>query len=195
MRAMSSRGGRATQVGYILNEMLLAVAVFAVLTGIAGMSFQALKRSAQADDQALKFATLANDIRKSYRPAGTFTTLAATGVAKLGLVQKPMYTDGTNVFDTWANQLQFSGSDTAFAIILGGNGVMTPQECTAFAAAVQDSAYEVRIGAAVVLGSGATLGRTTGGNGYKTAGGTFDGAALATGCAEASTRIGVSFDG
>ena len=192
---MSSRGGRVAQVGYILNEMLLAVAVVAVLTAIAGAGFMALKRSAQADDQALKFVSMANDIRKSYRPAGTFTTITATGVAKMGLVQKPMYTDGTNIFDTWSNQLQFAGSDTAFAIILGGNGVMTPQECTAFAAAVQDGAYEVRIGAAVVLGSGATLGRNSGGYGYKTAGGTYDGSALQSGCSDVNTKIGVSFDG
>jgi type II secretory pathway pseudopilin PulG len=195
MRAMTTLPGRRGALGYVLNEMLLAVAVFAVLSGIAGVSYQSLKRSAQADDQAQKFASLANDIRKSYRPLGSFTTLTGTGVSKLGLVQKPMYTDGTNVFDAWANQLGFVGSDTAFAVVLGGNGIITPQECTAFASAVQDGAYEVRIGAAVALGAGATLGRTTGGYGYKTAGGTFDGSALQSGCSEASTKIGVSFDG
>jgi type II secretory pathway pseudopilin PulG len=194
MRSMNCNPRRRGTLGYVLNEMLLAVAVFAVLTGIAGVSYQSLKRSAQADDQAQKFATLSNDIRKNYRPLGSFTTLSGTGVSKLGLVQKPMYTDGTNLFDTWSNQLSMSGSDTAFAIILGGNGVMTPQECTAFATAVQDGAYEVRLGAAVVLGTGATLGRTSGGYGYKTAGGTFDGTALQTGCSEANTKIGVSFD-
>jgi hypothetical protein len=91
--------------------------------------------------------------------------------------------------------MQFSGADTRFAIVLGGNGVMTRDECSAVAAGIEAGAFEVRVGAAVAPGSGTSLGRLAGGYGYKSNGSTYDQAALATGCAEASTKIGVSFDG
>jgi type II secretory pathway pseudopilin PulG len=200
MRTLLLSGPRHRALGYVLNEMLLAVAIFAAVTAIAGTSYQSLKRSSQTDEASLKFVALANDIRKSYRPAGSFTTLSAGGVGNLGIVQKPFYFDGTNVFDPWGNALQFAGSDAAFAIILGGNGVWTPQECTAFATAVQDGAYEVRIGTTVALGTGASLGRTTGGSAYKTSASVYDSTALQTGCSGGGVpngvgQMGVSFDG
>lgn len=181
--------------GYALSELLLAVAVFAALAASAGSGYMYMKRTALAEDHALKLVNLVNETRRAYRPLASFSTITGSGLYKMGLVQKPMYSDGTNVYDAWANQMSFAGADTYFAFVLGGNGAMTAQECTAIATGIQDGAYEVRVGASAALATGASVGRTSGGNAYKTAGGTFDGAALQTGCSEANTKIAVSFDG
>jgi prepilin-type N-terminal cleavage/methylation domain-containing protein len=181
--------------GYALSELMLAVSVFALLAAIASGSYMTMKRTNQSSDQALTLVKLSNDIRGSWRPTGTFATLTGSAVTKLGLVQKPIVSDGTNLFDIYSNTIQLAGGPTYFAIALGGNGAMSSQECTNLATSMQEGAFEVRVGAAAALGTGAALGRTTGGYLYKSAGTTYDVTALQSGCAEANTVIAMSFDG
>jgi len=180
--------------GYVLNELLLAVAAVSMLAAASGGAYMYMKRSALADDMALKMVTLVNDTRRAYQPVASFATISASGLQKMGLVQKPLYTDGTNLYDAWANQVTLAGADTYFALLLGGNGAMSAMECTTLVAGIQEVAYEVRVGAAAALATGASVGRTTGGYAYKTAGGTFDVSALEAGCSEANTKIALSFD-
>lgn len=181
--------------GFALTEMLLAVAVVSLVMAISAVAYSVVKRRVSADDQAIKLVALGDDIRRHWRGAGSFTGLSAPALFKLGLVQRPMKADAVNSYDAWMAPMQFSGADTRFAIVLGGNGVMTRDECSAVAAGIEATAYEVRVGAGVAPGSGAALGRLTGGHAYKSNGRTYDQTALASGCAEASTKIGASFDG
>jgi hypothetical protein len=174
---------------------MLAVAVVSLVMVISAGAYSVLKRRVSADDQAIKLVALVDDIRRHWRGTGSFTGLSAPALFKLGLVQRPMTVDATNAYDTWAAPMQFSGADTRFAIILGGNGVMNRDECSAVASGIEAAAYEVRVGAAVMPGTGSSLGRLTGGYAYKSNGNTYDQTALATGCAEAGTKIGISFDG
>ncbi len=181
--------------GFALIELLLAVAVLGLAVGIMATSFKTLKTSQVADDMAVKTVQLANDIRKYWRASGTFTTLGLTGLYKLGIAHSPMYIDSATFADAWSNNIAIQGADTYFALVMGGNGVMSPQECAAFATGMADASYEVRVGASVALGTGGSVGRTAGGYSYKANGNTFDMNALQTGCAEANTKVGVSFDG
>jgi prepilin-type N-terminal cleavage/methylation domain-containing protein len=181
--------------GFALNEMMLALAVVSLVIAISAGAYSLLKRRVSADDQAIKLAALGEDIRRHWRGTGSFTGLSAPALFKLGLVQRPMTADAASMYDAWLAPMQFSGADTRFAIVLGGNGVMTRDECSAVASGIESTAYEVRVGAGVAPGSGATLGRLTGGYAFKSNGNSYDQAALASGCAEAGTKIGVSFDG
>ncbi len=181
--------------GFALNEMMLALAVVSLVIAISAGAYSLLKRRVSADDQAIKLVALGEDIRRHWRGTGTFTGLSTAALFKLGLVQRPMTADAASTYDAWLAPMQFSGADTRFAIVLGGNGVMTRDECSALASGIEATAYEVRVGTGVALGSGATLGRLTGGYAYKSNGSSYDQAALASGCAEAGTKIGVSFDG
>lgn len=113
--AVRARRGR----GYALSELLLAVAVFAVLAAAAGSGYMYMKRTALAQDHALKLVNLVNETRRAYRPLASFSTISGSGLYKMGLVQKPMYSDGTNVYDAWANQMTFAGADTYFAFLTG----------------------------------------------------------------------------
>jgi type II secretory pathway pseudopilin PulG len=190
---MMKRRGRAS--GYILNELLLAVAAVSMLAAASGGAYMYMKRAAQADDTVMKVVTLVNDTRRAYLPLASFSTISATGLSKMGLVQQPLYTDGTTLYDPWSNPVSVAGADTYFAVLMGGNGVMSAMECTTLVTGIQSAAYEVRVGAAAALGTGAAVGRTTGGYAYKTDGGTFSASALESGCSEANTKIAFSFDG
>lgn len=181
--------------GFALNEMMLALAVVSFVIAISAGAYSLLKRRVSADDQAIKLVALGEDIRRHWRGTGSFTGLSAAALFKLGLVQRPMTADAASTYDAWLAPMQFAGADTRFAIVLGGNGVMTRDECSAVASGIELTAYEVRVGAGVAPGSGATLGRLAGGYAYKSNGNGYDQAALASGCAEAGTKIGVSFDG
>ncbi len=187
--------GKPGARGFALHEMMLAVAVGSLVVAISAGAYSVLKRRVVADDQAIKLVALGEDIRRHWRGTGSFAGLSAPALFKLGLVQRPMTADAVGVYDAWMALMLFSGADTRYAIILGGNGVMTRDECGAVAAGIAASAYEVRVGAGVGPGTGSSLGRLTGGYGYKSNGSTYDQPALASGCAEAGTRIGVSFDG
>lgn len=181
--------------GFALNEMMLAVAVVSLVIAISAGAYSFVKRRVSADDQAIKLVALGEDIRRHWRGTGSFTGLSAPALFNLGLVQRPMTADAASMYDAWLAPMQFSGADTRFAIVLGGNGVMTRDECSAVAAGVEAAVYEVRIGATVAPATGSALGRITGGYSYKSNGTSYDQTALASGCAEAGTKIGVSFDG
>ena len=189
------RVARRGHCGFALNEMMLAVAIVSLVIALSAGAYSLLKRRVSADDQAIKLAALGEDIRRHWRGTGSFTGLSAPALFKLGLVQRPMTADAASMYDAWLAPMQFSGADTRFAIVLGGNGVMTRDECSALASGIESTAYEVRVGTGVAPGSGATLGRLTGGYAYKSNGNSYDQTALASGCAEAGTKIGVSFDG
>lgn len=186
---------RSVARGFALNEMMLAVAIVSLVMAISAGAYTFLKRRVSADDQAIKLVALGDDIRRHWRGTGSFAGLSAPALFKLGLVQRPMSADAASAYDAWMATMQFSGADTRFAIVLGGNGVMTRDECSAVASGIEAAAYEVRVGATVAPGTGGSQGRLTGGYAYKSNGSTYDQAALASGCAEASTKIGVSFDG
>jgi hypothetical protein len=187
--------GPARPAGFALHELLLALATVSLVMAISAGAYATLKRRVLADDQAVKLAALGDDIRRHWRGTGSFAGLSAPALLKLGLVQRPMTADAAGAYDAWSSPMQFAGADTRFAIVLGGNGVMTRDECSAVASGVEAGAWEVRVGAAVAPGTGAALGRLTGGFAYKASGNQYDQAGLASGCAEAGAKIGVSFDG
>lgn len=179
--------------GFVLAELLLAVAVLCVLASVAGSAYMAAKQAAHADDVALKLAALSNDIRHAYRGLGSYSTISGAGIHKLSIVQKPFHSDASNLYDAHANIVAVSGADTSFALTLGGNGAMTAGECVSIASALASGAHDIRIGAGAGLGTGASAGQATGGHAYKV-GDVFDVNNLQTGCAESAMVIAISFN-
>lgn len=65
---MTTNRIRRRASGYVLNELLLAVAAVSMLAAASGGAYMYMKRSALADDMALKMVTLVNDTRRAYQP-------------------------------------------------------------------------------------------------------------------------------
>jgi type II secretory pathway pseudopilin PulG len=180
--------------GFALGEMLLAVAIVAVIVAIGAGVYGSVRGGINADDQAAKTVALAADVQKNWRNAGTFATVSGSTVNALALVQKPIKFDGTNLQDAWGNTMAVSGGTTTFALTIGGaTNPLAKDECAAVANRLGAGvATNINIGAAATLGSGATAGTVTGGNVYKV-GQTVTQASMTTGCSEASTVIAASF--
>jgi prepilin-type N-terminal cleavage/methylation domain-containing protein len=180
--------------GFALGEMMLAVAIVAVLVAIGAAVYGTMRSGINADDQAAKTVQLAADIQKNWRNIGSYMGLSASGISNLALVQKPIKYDGTNLVDSWGNTMSVSGGTTTFSMTIGGaTSALRSDECAAVANRLGSGvATNINIGAAAALGSGATAGTVTGGNVFK-AGSTITQASLTTGCAEASPVIAASF--
>jgi prepilin-type N-terminal cleavage/methylation domain-containing protein len=180
--------------GFALGEMMLAVAIVAVIVAIGAAVYGNMRGGINADDQAAKTVQLAADIQKNWRNAGTFATVSGSTVNALSLVQKPIKFDGTNLQDAWGNTMSVSGGTTTFSLTSGGaTNPLGKDECAAVANRLGSGvATNINVGTAATLGSGATAGTVTGGNSYKV-GQTVTQASLTTGCSEASTVIAASF--
>jgi Tfp pilus assembly protein PilE len=168
---------RMNSAGFALGEMLLAVAIVAVLVGIGAVVYGNLRAGITADDQASKTISLAAEIQKNYRNAGTYMTLSAAEVNKLLLVQKPLKFDGTNVLDAYGNVMTISGGTNTFAISMGGiTNAISNSDCATIANRLATVAWFV----------------SGGGNLFKQ-GKTINQSNLAAGCSEANTIIAASF--
>lgn len=180
--------------GFALGEMLLAVAIVAVLVGIGAVVYGNLRGGINADDQAAKTISLVSDIQKNYRNAGTFGTLTAAEINKLLLLQKPLKFDGTNVVDAYGNVMVVSGGTTSFVLTIGGTtNPVSNADCAAIANRLGAGvATNINIGTAATAGTGATAGQVTGGNVFK-AGSVITQTNLTTGCNEANPVIASMF--
>jgi prepilin-type N-terminal cleavage/methylation domain-containing protein len=180
--------------GFALGEMMLAVAIVAVLVAIGAAVYGNMRSGINADDQAAKTVQLAADVQKNWRNAGTFATVSGSTVNALSLVQKPIKFDGTNLVDAWGNTMSMSGGTTTFSLTIGGaTNPLGKDECASVVNRLGAGvATNINVGATAALGSGATAGTVTGGNVYK-AGQTVTQASLTTGCSEASTVVAASF--
>ena len=180
--------------GYALAELLLAVAVVALLVGISAGAYAFLRGGINADDQATKTISLAADIQKNWRNAGSYATLAPAELNKLALVQKPLKWDGTNVQDGYGNTMAISGGTTSFVITIGGTtNAVSKEDCASIANRLANGvATNVNVGSAAAAGTAANAGQVTGGNVFK-AGTTINQASLGTGCSETNPVIAASF--
>jgi Tfp pilus assembly protein PilE len=192
--AVSTHVARHSALGFALGEMMLAVAIVAVLVAIGAAVYGNLRAGINASDHAAKTIQLAADIQKHWRNAGTFATVSGATVNSLGLVQKPLKFDGTNLQDAWGNTMSMSGGTTTFSITIGGaTNPLAKDECAAVAIRLGAGvASNINIGAAATLGSGATAGTVTGGNIYKV-GQTLTQTSLTAGCSETSTVVAARF--
>jgi prepilin-type N-terminal cleavage/methylation domain-containing protein len=188
--SISLRAGR----GFALAEMLLAVAVIALLVGISAGAYAFLRGGINADDQATKTIALAADIQRNWRNAGTYATLAPAEINKLALVQKPLKWDGTNVQDSYGNIMQMTGGTASFVITVGGSAnPVSREDCATIANRLATGvATNVNIGTSATAGSAGTAGQVSGGNTFKV-GATITQANLATGCSESNPVIAASF--
>jgi prepilin-type N-terminal cleavage/methylation domain-containing protein len=180
--------------GFALGEMMLAVAIVAVIVAIGAAVYGNMRGGINADDQAAKTVQLAADIQKNWRNAGTYATLSAATINSVGLVQKPIKFDGTNLLDAWGNTMSVSGGTTTFSITVGGaTNALGDDECAAVANRLGSGvATNINVGTAATLGSGASAGTVTGGSVYK-AGQTINQANLVTGCIGANPVVAASF--
>jgi hypothetical protein len=195
MKTFSSRHSVcARSTGFVLAEMLLAIAVVALLIGISAGAYAFLRGGINADDQATKTIALAADIQKNWRNAGSYAALAPSDLSKLTLIQKPLKWDGTNVLDSNGNIMLISGGTTSFVLTVGGAvNPLSNQDCATIANRLATGvATNVNVGAAASAGSGATAGQVSGGNVFKS-GPTLTQASLTTGCNETSPVIAASF--
>jgi hypothetical protein len=185
---------RSAGAGFALSELLLAVAVIALLIGISAGAYAFLRGGINADDQATKTISLAADIQKNWRNAGSYATLAPAEINKLALIQKPLKWDGTNVQDGYGNTMAVSGGATSFVLTIGGTtNPVSKEDCASIANRLANGvATNVNIGTTATAGTGGSSGQVTGGNVFKL-GTTINQASLGTGCNEANPVIAAMF--
>lgn len=184
----------ARSAGFALAELLLAVAVIALMVGISAGAYGFLRAGVNADDQATKTIALAADIQKNWRNSGSYTTLAPAEINKLALIQKPLKWDGIAVQDGYGNTMAVSGGATSFVLTIGGTAnPVSKDDCASIANRLATGvATNVSVGTSAAAGSGGTAGQVTGGNAFKV-GTTINQASLATGCNEPNPVIAASF--
>lgn len=182
--------GRTMYRGFVLTELLLAVAVVAVIGLIGAGVYQGLRSNINADDQGDKVIALVSDIQKNWRNAGSYSGLAVADLNKLALIKSPMKFDGTNMLDAWGNTMTINGGTTSFAITVGGStNALDKDACGNIASKIAAVASNINIGASA---AGTATGGVTGSNVYK-AGAAITQASLTTGCSDASTVIAAQF--
>lgn len=175
-------------LGFALQELLLAVAVVAVLGIIGAGVYKSMRSNINAEDMGSKTVELVTEIQKNWRSAGDYTTLTPDGINKLSLIKPPIRFDGTNLVDAWGNVINLSGARGTFALTIGGATAPIAKEDCAAIANKMDIASIVRVGSSATAAAGVV----SGGNLFKN-GVTVDQTALLTGCNEASTVIAVQF--
>lgn len=184
---------RRAAMGFVLTELLLGIAVVAVVALIGVGVYRSLRSGINADDMADKTIGLVAEIQKNWRTAGSYTSVSAVEVDKLSLINAPMRMSGANLTDAYGNTMSLNGSQASFALTIGG--ATTPiakDDCATIANKIAAIASVVRIGAAATVGSGGTAGTVTGGNVFKS-GATITQASLTDGCNEANTVIAAQF--
>lgn len=185
---------RKLNAGFALGEMLLAVAIVAVLVGIGAVVYGNMRGGINADDQAAKTISLVADIQKNYRNAGTYTSLTAAEINKLLLLQKPLKFDGTNVIDAYGNTMSVSGGVTSFALTMGGTtNPVSNSDCASIANRLATVAWHVTVGTSAGLGTGAGAGQVSAGGSLFKQGKTINQTNLTTGCSQANPIIAASF--
>ncbi len=184
----------ARSAGFALSELLLAVAVIALLVGISAGAYAFLRGGINADDQATKTIALAADIQKNWRNAGSYGTLAPAEINRLALIQKPLTWDGVNVQDGYGNIMRVSGGSTSFVLTIGGTvNPVAKDDCASIANRLATGvATNVSIGSTATAGVGPTAGQVTGGNPFKV-GTTINQSNLGIGCNETNPVIAASF--
>jgi hypothetical protein len=184
---------RRAAMGFVLTELLLGIAVIAVVALIGVGVYRGLRSGINADDMGDKTIALVSEIQKNWRTAGSYTTVSAVEVDKLSLINAPMRMNGSNLQDAYGNAMSLNGGQASFALTIGGSTApIAKDDCATIANKIAGIASVVRIGAAATVGSGGTAGTVTGGNVFKS-GATVTQSSLTDGCNEANTVIAAQF--
>lgn len=192
LRAALSLGAarrRAVQTGFVLQELLLGVAIVAVLGVIGAGIYLGLRSSINADDMANKTIEMATEIQRNYRNAGTYASVNAVELNKIALLKAPIKFSTPNALDAWGNTMKISGTGATFAITIGGSTTpMAKDDCATVANKLGALATKITIGADADAASGVVSGTNT----YKD-GATYTQTSLTTGCSEANPVIAAQF--
>ena len=175
--------------GFVLTELLLAIAIVAVL-GLIGVGvYQGLRGTISADDRADKSIAMVADIQKNWRNVGSYSSVSGSEINKLSLIKSPMKFDGNAMQDAWGNTTTLNGGTTSFALTIGGaTNPIDKDACGSIATKLAGLATNINIGQAA---SGVS-GQVSSGNVYKT-GATITQTGLTTGCNETGTIIAAQF--
>lgn len=180
--------GKNQARGFALGELLLAIAVIALLVAIGAGVYSSMRSGINADDMGAKTVELAADIQKNWRTAGDYSTVSADAINKLALIHAPITMSGTDMQDGWGNTMTLNGTRSSFAITIGGaTAPLSRDDCSSIANRLTIASV-VRVGAS----ASAAAGIVTGGNLFKN-GATIDQTQLITGCSEGNTIIAAQF--
>lgn len=186
------RKSKNSSRGFVLTELMLGVAVVAVLAVIGAGVYKTMVGGISAEDMANKAIAMSAEIQRIYKKPG-FTTVSPVEINKISLVQPPMRMSGSNLLDAWGNTMSLNGGAGSFAMTIGGaTAPLNNEDCATIATKLESIASVIRIGASASVGSGGTAGTVTGGNLYKT-GATITQTAMTDGCSEANTVIAAQF--
>jgi hypothetical protein len=175
--------------GFVLTELLLGLAVVAVVVLIGAGVYNNLRGGISADDQGNKMIAMAAAIQNNWRNAGTYTTLSGAELNKLALINAPMKFVTPDVADAWGNPMIINGGAASFVMSVGGaDSPINKDACASIANRLASIAQSIRIGASATGAAGVA----TGGAVFKQ-GETITQASLGTGCSEASTVIVAQF--
>jgi type II secretory pathway pseudopilin PulG len=185
---------RRRALGFVLQELLLAVAIVSVIAAVSLGVYTSVRDSSKAEEQAQVMVDIASNVRRVFGKAqGNYTGVTAARVSTLGLVRQPLRWNGTNLQDAWGNTMTIYGSGPWMFSMTAGGGGITAVECAALATRLAITAASVRVGTtAAVSTSGATDGWVLGGHPYK-ANNAFNQANLTTGCSESNAVVGATF--
>jgi prepilin-type N-terminal cleavage/methylation domain-containing protein len=175
--------------GFVLTELLLAIAIVAVL-GLIGVGvYQGLRGTISSDDMADKSIAMVAEIQKNWRNAGSYSSVSGAEINKLALIKSPMKFDGTVMQDAWGNTMSLNGGTTSFALTIGGAANPIDKDaCGNIATKLAAIATNINIGQSA---SGAS-GQVSSGNAYKS-GSTITQSGMTTGCSETATVIAAQF--
>lgn len=175
--------------GFVLQELLMGIAIVAVLGVIGAGVYLGLRSSISADDMANKTIEMATEIQRNYRNAGSYASLSAAELDKISLLKAPIKFVSPNAVDGWGNTMTINGSAATFALTIGGSTTaIGKDECATVASKLGALASKITIGADAAAAAGVVAGA----NVYKD-GSTYTQTALTTGCSAANPVIAAQF--
>jgi len=173
MKSQSKMGSLRRSGGYVLNELLLAVAVIVIIGGAGFMIYKTLTKDAETTGQVNGIVDFVSKSKETFGlSGGNWTSFSAANLIKLNRIPTQFTKDATKIYDAFGNEVVFAASAASQGTV--SFTMRSAEECAKVTQAVAELAYTASAGA---VGSETAV---------KTGTTKLDIDALATGCAVAN---------
>lgn len=173
MKAIGNSNTRQNSRGYVLNELLLAVAVIVLVSGAGFLVYKTLTKDAETSGQVNGIVDFVSKSKETFGlSGGNWASFTPANMIKLNRIPSQFTKDATKVYDAFGNEVTFGAPVSVQGTV--SFTMRSPEECAKVTQAVAELSYTAGVGAA---GSESPV---------KTGTTKLDVDAMATGCAVAN---------
>lgn len=138
-------GGLRRSRGYVLNELLLAVAVIVIIGGAGFLVYKTLTKDAETSGQVNGIVDFVSKSKETFGlSGGNWTSFSASNLIKLNRIPSQFSKDTTKIFDAFGNEVIFATAAAAQGTV--SFTMRSSEECAKVTQAVAELAYTAATG-------------------------------------------------